>query len=402
MSPYKHLVNSPFYIFLTGLFLLPLIYSVFPKVDYELVKVTFFQRWVEIFCLSAIIFRPEKIKLKKISHSWCAMSLLVFFGVALFSSYIGADYSKSFWGNSFRSDGLFTLFHGVLLFIFIQFVWDASWRKHTSHAIVLTSILASLYALGHALSSYIYGIAKYSPFEGIYGTIGHPAQLGGYLLLTLPFFFAVIYSASGFLPILAIIFTFSRFAIFGILLVPIIWLISRGVKLVHLRGVQLFVVYMAFSVCYFGFFAYKGRTITQEYIAGNNVVYEGRMRIYTKGFLGFLERPVLGYGYANFDKAFEAKEWPARIPKDVYVDKAHSNWLEVLTTTGIVGFMLYISFVMLLFNRLKCGSTSSPFNKALTISFFLYVLNAQVNVTSIAQDALFWSFAGIVARNEFR
>ena len=84
------------------------------------------------------------------------------------------------------------------------------------------------------------------------------------------------------------------------------------------------------------------------------------------------------------------------VPNDVYVDRAHSSWLEVLITTGVVGFIFYISFVLLLFNRM---SWDDQFSKAVTIALILYLINAQVNVTSVAQDALFWVLGAVVVAN---
>ncbi|MDO8452489.1 MAG: O-antigen ligase family protein [bacterium] len=382
-------VLIPLYVLVLGLFLLPILYSIKPNVNYELVKVYFFQRWVEVFCLSVVIFTPDRIRFKKISHFGSVILLIAFFGIALFTSYFGADYSRSFWGNSFRGDGLLTLFHGVLLFVFVQISWRDYWKKYLTYTLIAASIVASAFALGHGKN---------------YGTLGHTVFLGGYLLLTLPFFITAKNKVRflDLIPIPAIVFSGSRFAILGMILMHVVWLISRCVKLTHIGsgirshiGKWLFVCYLIFSVFYFGYYGYKVITISEDYRVGNTIVYEDRLRIYTKGFLGFLDRPLLGYGFANFDKAFEAVDWPARIPKDVYVDKAHSIWLEVLTTTGIAGFIFYLLFSFLLFIKLKWHD---QFSKAVTLSLIFYLINAQVNVTSVAQDALFWVFAGIVVR----
>ena len=383
-------VKIPLYILVLGLFLLPILYSIKPNVNYELVKVAFFQGGVEAFCLSVVVFTPARISIKRISHFGSVILLALFFCVALFSSYIGADYSRSFWGNSFRGDGLLTLFHGVLLFVFVQLSFRELWKKYLIYTLIASSLVVSLYALGHGKD---------------YGTLGHTAFLGGFLLLTLPFFFTLKNKLWLLVipTVLAIIFTKSSFAILGMVFLPIAWLISRCVKLVHIGcgirshiGNSLFVCYLLFSVFYFGYYFYRASTVTLDYTVGNTIVYEDRLRIYTKGFLGFVDRPLLGYGYANFDKAFESIDWPAEVPNDVYVDRAHSSWLEVLITTGVVGFIFYISFVLLLFNRM---SWDDQFSKAVTIALILYLINSQVNVTSVAQDALFWVLGAVVVAN---
>ena len=163
------------------------------------------------------------------------------------------------------------------------------------------------------------------------------------------------------------------------------------------KNQQIFFVFLLLSVSYLSFFGLKALFVSEEYKAGNNFVYEERMRIYTKGFLGYLKKPLLGYGYANFDKSFEAVDWPTEVPKDIYVDKAHSLFLELLTTTGAMGFTFYLLFLYLIFKKLKRGSA---FDLAITLSLLLYISNAQINVTSIAQDVYFWLFAGILTKED--
>ena len=397
MRSLPHLVNISFYIFLTGLFLLPLIYTIEPRVEYEQVKVFFFQRWVEIFCVSVLLLSPEKFSVNKLLTK-TNLLLFSFFFVALLSSYLGTDYSKSFWGNTYRIDGLFTLAHFVLLFCFVQLVWEEKWKKHFVMTIVVSSIFVSLYALGHAYTSYIYGTGGFSPWKGAYGTLGNPVFLGGFLLLTLPFYFDVrnlTFAIHGTLPILAIIASLSRFAITGVILIALLGVLFEKFRITRN---MLFALYLVFSISYLVFYGVKAAMITESYKAGNSVVYEDRMRIYKKGFLAFLEQPILGYGYANFDKAFESINWPTPVPKDAYVDKAHSIFLETLVTTGLAGFALLLVVYFLLFNRLRWNNN---FNTAITVSFLLYLLNSQVNVTSVAQDTLFWVFAGILTSQKY-
>ena len=65
----------------------------------------------------------------------------------------------------------------------------------------------------------------------------------------------------------------------------------------------------------------------------------------------FLDHPVLGVGYGGFSEAFRASEhskghtWVDPV-KDIRLP-AHSIWLEVLTETGITGFIPYLLFMLL-------------------------------------------------------
>ena len=164
MKQLSYLVNTPFYIFLTGLFLLPLIYSVEPRVEYEQVKVFFFQRWVELLWITLLAFSTEKFSINRLLNK-TNFVLFFFFFVALLSSYFGSDYSKSFWGNTYRADGLLTLLHAILLVCFLQLTWEEKWKKHLVMTIVASSLFTSLFALGHAWTDYISGTSKYQIWD---------------------------------------------------------------------------------------------------------------------------------------------------------------------------------------------------------------------------------------------
>ncbi len=70
----------------------------------------------------------------------------------------------------------------------------------------------------------------------------------------------------------------------------------------------------------------------------------------------FLDHPVLGVGYGSFSEQFRASEHSAEHTwvdpvKDIRLP-AHSIWLEVLTETGIVGFIPYLLFMLLVTQQL--------------------------------------------------
>lgn len=130
------------------------------------------------------------------------------------------------------------------------------------------------------------------------------------------------------------------------------------------------------------------------------IVAEGRERIFMKLSLSFLKRPLLGWGWANVDRAFKASDWPIKFESDIYLDKAHSHLLEVLVTAGIFGFISYLSILYFAGKRLietMRKKTNTIWFKTLLVSFLLYIIHTQTNVVSVAEDALFWIVVGIIA-----
>jgi putative inorganic carbon (HCO3(-)) transporter len=69
----------------------------------------------------------------------------------------------------------------------------------------------------------------------------------------------------------------------------------------------------------------------------------------------FLENPVFGIGYGSFSEKFRQSETGqehSRVdPADVRIP-AHSVWFEVITETGLLGFLAYFSFVIIIIRSL--------------------------------------------------
>jgi O-antigen ligase len=73
----------------------------------------------------------------------------------------------------------------------------------------------------------------------------------------------------------------------------------------------------------------------------------------------FLDHPILGVGYGGFSEAFRASPhsqghtWIDPV-KDIRLP-AHSIWLETLVETGILGFVPYLIFMLLVTRQLFAG-----------------------------------------------
>lgn len=126
--------------------------------------------------------------------------------------------------------------------------------------------------------------------------------------------------------------------------------------------------------------------------------FQDRERIYRKVFIGALKRPVFGWGWANVDYAFESNDWPIKVYHDVYVDKAHSEILEVLVTTGIPGLLIYLSLLIIFVKELIVKykkSRDKLWNFTLISGVVLYLFHSQTNVISIMEEIVFWLILGI-------
>lgn len=57
---------------------------------------------------------------------------------------------------------------------------------------------------------------------------------------------------------------------------------------------------------------------------------------------GFKERPVLGLGYLNFEKLATSLKTKYKIEEATFGGHAHSNYFEMLASTGAVGFLFFM------------------------------------------------------------
>ncbi|MBL7159850.1 O-antigen ligase family protein [Candidatus Microgenomates bacterium] len=380
------------FIFCLGLFLSPFIFWSNAPIAYEIPRVWFLNRWIELMALLGIFsFRQKQANSRK--DGFLILLVWLFVLIAVIASLLGVDMAKSFWGNMYRSDGLFTFFHLLGLFFLLALFWQKEWQYPMAVSIVAGSSFVSFWNMGVGLR--LYFLQGQSFLQPIGTTFGQPNFLAGYLLICLAFisylhektknlFFKRLLFLALISHFLAIIFTLSRAGILGIVL----FLLLRAFFLKKRYLKQVIMITFLFAFCLGAVFLYKTLNSKEIYIADN------RVRIFTKGLMGTAKRPFLGWGWANFDHAFESVDWPMKLTNDVYVDKAHSHFLEILATTGILGLIFYLLIIFHVFKKLLSENIVSQW---FLLVFVLFILHSQTNVISIAEELIFWIILGITA-----
>jgi O-antigen ligase len=93
--------------------------------------------------------------------------------------------------------------------------------------------------------------------------------------------------------------------------------------------------------------------LTVYKLSGKNLERSGsdseRLGQWKTAWAGFKERPIIGYGYLNFEHHCQEIKVRNNIGPANYCGHAHNNELEILATTGVVGFVFYLSWIMLWF-----------------------------------------------------
>lgn len=398
----KYPKSSLFFVFLIGVFLLPFIFWLKAPIPYEIPRVWFVQRWVEVLGVISLIFLLVKSREKDrpVAINWW---VIAFVSIAILASFLGSDWSKSLWGNYYRDDGLFTLFHLVGLYFFLTIFWEDAWKKPVCLAVAGGSIVVSLWTIIDGFKLLILNDRTVPNWSGAIGvSFGQPNFLAGYLVVSLPFVYFALRSFVSHSRIRIRVMTYT--IILGIQIAAIgltqSWGGMLGVSLFLLGAVVLTYPLSAGELRQFTLMSIVLAIFIGIFflIRPTSFVAESRNRIAHKLLLSVAKRPILGWGWANVDHAFDSSIWPIKLNPDVYVDKAHSTLLEVLATTGIVGLSFYLILLVSIGKQLLSRvstATDTYFYKILLLTFLLYIIHAQTNIISIAEELFFWMIAAM-------
>jgi hypothetical protein len=364
----------------------------------ELIKVKFFWFWVWWCLIFSLVKILTWIKQPKKIDQLIIMSIIFWVVWVAVTVFWGGGWQKGFWGNPYRLDGWFTMVH-LFIFCWLLIVFSAKERwNYWVKMISWGSIFVSMWNLVLGIAKYILKMNQVAWVDGGLGAgFGQPVFLGGYLLVTLPIIYFYLKRSNlvrfqkilllG-MVILAILLTKSVICILGLGLFFAWYLYEKGGK----RMSAIFYIFLLFLTIGLT----SGGIIFWEK-QRSDFVAESRTRIWTKGILAMKERLWFGWGWTNFDLAFENIKWPIRFERDIYADKAHSHFLEIGTTTGLVGLGLYVSMIILAIRGLI--KNNSAIARVFLGVLFLYLWQTQTNVISIAEEMIFWMVMAYAASN---
>lgn len=383
-------------VFFTGVVISPFVFWPWVEISFEIPKVWFISRWIEILGITSLLFFPVSVKESKTDLKLVIITIVFLLYIVL-SAFFGVDIQKSFWGNYYRADGIFTLIHLVIFFLLTVSIFENNLIDKTMSYIALSSGFLSVFTVFNAI---FLSILKRDPpflenWSGAIGfTFGNPNFLAGFLIITLPFVFYLLKKTnSGYfkfimvIQIISILLTRSWSGIFGILLFILgVTLFTNKKRIIPLLATIFILIVSGISY----FYNYPSRN------SQGILVAESRERIFIKGILSLAKKPILGWGWANYDYAFENSDWPIKINGDVYVDKAHSTLLEIMVTTGLIGIILYLTLVARIFYNLFYSR--SIYKNYLLLALTLFIIHSQTNIISISEELIFWLIAGISAK----
>jgi len=386
-------------------------------------------------------YRPKKnIILIVLGLFICSMAV---------SSFLGADFSRSFWSKHERMTGLLMWLHLFGFFLATSSVFkkmDWLWVFIASN---FTAVLVSFGALFFRTEASRGG-----------GTLGNDSFLGTYLLFNIfialyLFFFKFkekpllpeipkalkIFSITAF-SILAFCLLFEGtqfwdnliagqpfFISLPDLLKDIMTMGARAAKYSFLGGIALLgLLYLVFekggkkriagiSVLVLGAIAVL--TLFYLTLQPGSFAYEqfaklaskARMVIWGFSWDAFLERPLLGWGPENFELAFplhfDPRLFMPEYGTEVWFDRAHNILMDNLVSLGIIGSVLYLALFAAVFWVLwkaylskKIDFFTAAIPSVALIAYFIQNLTVFDMVTSLMMFFMIMGFAASIQRED--
>jgi len=275
--------------------------------------------------------------------------------VQIFSSMMGGRFVISFWGLPYRYYGILTIVGGII------------------------------FAINLANSKNIY--IKYIKYGALFSSLIFIVQLttntvvitpnfvGGYLTMCLPFLQNIFLYI---LVLFAVLLTGSRGAIIACAVISILLLFT------FLKNKKyIFIILLAtIPIIYF---VYPQKAISH---------FDNRINIWQKGIEAGFKRPLIGYGVENFEIAFGGvlKQNDFDL-KNIRVDRAHNEILEIFVNSGIVGLILYLYTLYLVIIKVKS-------NKLIFITLVGYLIISNLNVMSINEYIFYYLIIGLSLKNK--
>jgi O-antigen ligase/Tfp pilus assembly protein PilF len=354
--------------------LVPLVFYQQTMYPFVLPKIVLFQGLIEIlfalwlgFAICDPRYRPR----------WNAVtaSFFALLGVLTITSALGADFAVSMWSTPARAFGLFAFWHLFALYLALSSLkekvpWEKIWW--------VTLATSALVSLGSILSVHT------SAFKTFFlsqqgrpgGPIGNPAFLAGYLLLNI--FVGVLifmkerrragrWSAGVLIALntLALFYTETRGDIIALGAGVLVFAFFMGLERLQEKKSSMLRSFLKNGwawffviVCLGGALFWSTRSVPLwKQIPGLSRLSNSgaladdlsfRLYAWKAGLAAFKERPILGWGWENFNLAFQSHYNPKFLTSgfgETYWDKPHNIYIEYAVAGGAPGLIMFLALL---------------------------------------------------------
>src|SRR3989339_473135 len=331
------------------------------------------------FIIPKVVFFRSLVLLAMLGYLWLCwvdkkyrpgrwpifLSLVIYFSLALLSGIFGIDWHHSWWGNFERLDGLSTLFclvlYALLLLVFLR--QEKDWSGYLKILFAFSGLIF-LAGLKQRAATEAVPFLTLSGQGRVFGTLGNYIYFGQYFLII---FWLAIYSwfsnrREKFRWVYLIMAVVSIWAIYlsgsrGPLLA---WLISLAVfgfgylfvtekkvwRWSGLAGSGLVMIFLGLAIfSNLAIFAKMPVVNGLREIATQEGTASTRLLAWDIAWQGFLEKPILGWGWGTYYAVFNKFYDPAFLEHgwaETWFDHSHNQYLDVLSGSGALGLLAYL------------------------------------------------------------
>ncbi len=357
-------IKCSLYVLVIGVPLAFFSYIVFPA---NLPKVILFQVvtefaaacWLVLLALNYKVFRPKGTPVL-----W---ALAAFFAALIVSAWFGVDPLRSLWSTPGRAFGVFAYIHFGFLFLILQSVgqklnWRKLWLVSVSVAgIVSFAAICQFFGVKLIDNQIFVQSARPGSF------FGNASFMSAYLLFN--FFaglwlftdtkikwekFAVMTSlvlvAGGIFAAQSIADILGLGLGFGILALFFVFRAGGRAKQLGIFAIAILLIFSGFifATRHSSFWnKVPGFSRVSQFSFSQSDVQD-RTIVWREAIQGFKDKPVLGWGWENFNIPFDRHYNPQILFvsfDSTFWDKPHNVFLEYLVTGGLVGFAAYLALL---------------------------------------------------------
>ena len=299
--------------------------------------------WLGGFFLTVFWLFKLRVKLPKVV-TWVDLWYFSWLFILLISSIFGLHPSDSVIGGSYRHQGVLFFFTLWLVGKTITILPNKDKKlliKIIGAGVIIESLLVILQWPLDPIFSFPMTVNG-RPL----GTFGEPNAAAGFLAVGASFLSRF---TSLLLVLAAILVTQSRSGILSLLTIILGFFVINRKKITNWSVQKK--IYASLSLLVM--LVAAGLTIKEASLTRQNSVFEERGMYWKLGWQKVRERPLLGYGAESGEAVYEDSFAKANLPLfGLIVDRSHNLFLDVAIWSGIIGLVLFLSWMLTASNSL--------------------------------------------------
>ncbi len=347
------------------------------------------------------------------------ISITAFLFLNFIAAIFGVNPLRGIWGNFERMGGVFYLAHLTMLYFYVLLLGQMGGRymRWFLDAVIWSAALITLDGILVQLTHNHFLLSDPS-YPRVSGTFGNPIFIASYLVI--PMFLScyymvledrrwlkIVYGIVAFCELYLIVLSQTRGAVVGVAAALFVggvtYVFLTKQKQVRKWGIIAVVIFIALTATAFTQHAkFKKGSLPYRVLNLKDSNTESRLIQWGVALKGYTHYPILGVGPEDYYFLSNKYYNPAIYQYDPsWFDKPHNYLIEVLVTTGIVGFGAYAAilgfFIWILYRAYKKDLLSLMEFCLLLSGFLAYEFQNLTVFDTISASLMFFAFLGFGA-----